>query len=106
MHADLDPERSERIRQSIESADEDILAELPGLTPGQTVVAGDAMNTPVLVRIRERHIPHDTESPAARRTGATPGTMNGMTLARLSIPSMVRNKLTTRRCRLLVMRLG
>lgn len=59
------PNDQNAIRQSVESAGDDVLAELPGLTPGQAVVAGDAMNTPVLVRIRERHTPHGAESPAA-----------------------------------------
>ena len=49
------PNGQQAIRQSVESAGEDVLEELPGLTPGQAVIAGDAMNTPVLTRIRERH---------------------------------------------------
>ena len=49
------PNDQQAIRQSVESAGEDVLGELPGLTPGQAVIAGDAMNTPVLTRIRERH---------------------------------------------------
>ncbi|WP_435077173.1 ATP-binding protein [Halococcus sp. AFM35] len=49
------PNDQQAIRQSVESAGEDVLDELPGLTPGQAVIAGDAMNTPVLTRIRKRH---------------------------------------------------
>jgi len=49
------PNDQQAIRTSVESAGEDVLDELPGLTPGQAVVAGDAMNTPVLVNVRERH---------------------------------------------------
>lgn len=49
------PNDQQAIRQSVESAGEDVLDKLPGLTPGQAVIAGDAMNTPVLTRIRERH---------------------------------------------------
>lgn len=61
------PNDQNAIRQSVESAGEDVLDELAGLTPGQAVVAGDAMNTPVLVRVRERYTPHGAESPEATR---------------------------------------
>jgi DNA helicase HerA-like ATPase len=56
------PNDQQAIKQSVESAGEDVLDELPGLTPGQAVIAGDAMNTPVLTRIRERHTRHGAES--------------------------------------------
>ena len=56
------PNDQQAIKQSVESAGEDVLDKLPGLTPGQAVVAGDAMNTPVLTRIRERHTSHGAES--------------------------------------------
>lgn len=59
------PNDQQAIRQSVESAGEDILDELPGLTTGQAVIAGDAMNTPVLTRIRDRHTRHGAESLAA-----------------------------------------
>ena len=59
------PNDQQAIRQSVESAGEAVLDELPGLTPGQAIIAGDAMNTPVLARIRERHTPHGAESLAA-----------------------------------------
>lgn len=59
------PNDQKAIQQSVESAGEDILDELPGLTPGQAVIAGDAMNTPVLARIRKRHTEHGAESLAA-----------------------------------------
>lgn len=57
------PNDQQAIRQSVESAGDDVLDELPGLTPGQAVIAGDSMNTPVLARIRERHTEHGAESP-------------------------------------------
>jgi len=56
------PTDQRAIRDSVEDAGEDVLDELPGLTPGQAVVAGDAVNTPVLVRVRERHTPHGAQS--------------------------------------------
>lgn len=59
------PNDQQAIRQSVESAGESVLSELPGLTPGQAVISGDAMNTPVLVKIRERHTEHGASSPDA-----------------------------------------
>lgn len=56
------PADQDAIEKSVEAAGEDVLRELPGLTPGQAVVSGDAMNTPVLIRVRERHTPHGAES--------------------------------------------
>ncbi len=57
------PNDQQAIRQSVESAGQDVLDELPGLTPGQAVISGDAMNTPVLTRIRHRHTKHGANSP-------------------------------------------
>lgn len=59
------PTDQDAIRQSVESAGESVLKELPGLTPGQAIVAGDAMNTPVLIKVRERYTTHGAESPVA-----------------------------------------
>jgi DNA helicase HerA-like ATPase len=56
------PTDQKAIEQSVEAAGEDVLNELPGLTPGQAVLSGDAMNTPVLVRIRGRHTAHGASS--------------------------------------------
>jgi DNA helicase HerA-like ATPase len=56
------PNDQEAIKNSVEAVGEDVLQELPGLTPGQAVVSGDAMNTPVLIRVRERHTTHGAES--------------------------------------------
>jgi DNA helicase HerA-like ATPase len=56
------PNDQRAIRDSVEKAGDDVLDELPGLTPGQAVVAGDAVNTPVLVRVRERHTDHGADS--------------------------------------------
>jgi DNA helicase HerA-like ATPase len=52
------PADRKAIEESVEAAGEAVLDELPGLTPGQAVLSGDAMNTPVLVRVRERHTEH------------------------------------------------
>lgn len=64
------PNDQQAIRTSVESAGEDVLDELPRLTPGQ-VVAGDAMNTPVLLNIRTRHTEHGADSPEATKEWKT-----------------------------------
>lgn len=56
------PNDQQAIRDSVESAGEAVLDELPGLTKGQAVISGDAVNTPVLTKIRERHTEHIAES--------------------------------------------
>lgn len=65
------PNDQQAIRTSVESAGEDVLDELPGLTPGQAVVAGDAMNTPVLLNVRARHTEHGADSPEATKEWKT-----------------------------------
>ena len=57
------PSDQDAIRNSVEAAGEDVLRELPGLTPGQAVVSGDSMNTPALIQVRNRITGHGTESP-------------------------------------------
>jgi DNA helicase HerA-like ATPase len=42
----MNPTDQKAIVQSIEGAGEDVLVELPGLSPGEAVIAGDSMNTP------------------------------------------------------------
>lgn len=59
------PADQKAIEESVEAAGEDVLDELPGLTPGQAVLSGDAMNTPVLIRVRERHTEPGGESLSA-----------------------------------------
>lgn len=56
------PTDQDAIKRSVEAAGEDVIRELPGLTPGQAVVSGDAMNTPALIRVRTRHTQHGAES--------------------------------------------
>jgi hypothetical protein len=57
------PNDQDAIKNSVEAAGEDVLRELPGLTPGQAVVSGDAMNTPALIQVRRRRTEHGAESP-------------------------------------------
>jgi DNA helicase HerA-like ATPase len=56
------PTDQDAIKNSVEAAGEEVLRELPGLTPGQAVVSGDAMNTPVLIQIRPRYTEHGADS--------------------------------------------
>jgi DNA helicase HerA-like ATPase len=56
------PNDQDAIKKSVEAAGEDVLRELPGLTPGQAVVSGDAMNTPALIQVRERRTSHGAGS--------------------------------------------
>jgi len=62
------PTDQKAIETNVEAAGEDVLNELPGLTPRQAVLSGDAMNTPVLIQVRERHTQHGAKSiPATAR---------------------------------------
>ncbi len=56
------PNDQDAIRRAVERVGEDLLGELPGLTPGQAIIAGDSVNTPFLCRIRERLTAHGAES--------------------------------------------
>jgi hypothetical protein len=56
------PADQQAIRDAVESAGEAVLDELPGLTKGQAVISGDAVNTTVLTKIRARHTDHKAES--------------------------------------------
>ncbi|MBC7541302.1 MAG: ATP-binding protein [Candidatus Sericytochromatia bacterium] len=50
------------IAASVESAGRDLLDELPALSKGQVIIAGAAVNTPVLVRVRARLSHHGGET--------------------------------------------
>lgn len=56
------PLDQDAVKKGVEDVGEDLLSELPGLTPGQAIIAGDSVNTPFLTRIRERHTEHKAES--------------------------------------------
>ncbi len=57
----VNPIDQSRVAESIESVGRDLLAELPALTKGQAIVAGAAVNTPLLCRVRRRITPHGAE---------------------------------------------
>ena len=50
----VNPADQEHIRQSVETVTEDIVADLPGLSRGEAILAGSAVRLPIPVRIRER----------------------------------------------------
>jgi DNA helicase HerA-like ATPase len=56
------PLDQDAVKKGVEDVGEDLLDELPGLTPGQAIIAGDSVNTPFLSRIRNRYTDHDAES--------------------------------------------
>ncbi|MBN1955309.1 MAG: ATP-binding protein [Anaerolineae bacterium] len=63
----VNPVDQARVAESVESVGRDLLAELPSLSKGQAVVAGAAVNTPLLCRVRQRITAHgaeDVDAPA------------------------------------------
>jgi hypothetical protein len=49
-------------RMPAQKVGHDLLRELPALTKGQVILAGDAVNTPTLCQARQRHTRHRGES--------------------------------------------
>jgi DNA helicase HerA-like ATPase len=63
----VNPIDQARVAESVESVGRDLLGELPALSKGQAIVAGAAINTPVLCRVRRRITAHgaeDVDAPA------------------------------------------
>jgi len=63
----VNPVDQARVAESVESVGRDLLQELPALSKGQAIVAGAAVNTPVLCRVRRRITAHgaaDRDAPA------------------------------------------
>jgi hypothetical protein len=58
----VNPSDQESIRTSVESVGREVLKELPGLTKGQAIVSGRAVNTTVMIKVRERVTSHGGES--------------------------------------------
>jgi DNA helicase HerA-like ATPase len=61
----VNPVDQARVAESVESVGRDLLLELPALSKGQAIVAGAGLNTPLLVRVRQRLTPHGAEDPDA-----------------------------------------
>ncbi|MCJ7738953.1 MAG: ATP-binding protein [Anaerolineae bacterium] len=63
----VNPIDQNRVAESVESVGRDLLRELPALSKGQAIIAGAAVNTPVLCRVRQRLTEHgaeDVDAPA------------------------------------------
>lgn len=63
----VNPIDQSRVAEGVESVGRDLLKELPALSKGQAVIAGAAVNTPVMVRVRQRLTSHgaeDVDAPA------------------------------------------
>ncbi len=58
----VNPVDQARVAESVETVGRDLLRELPALTKGQVVIAGQSVNTPILCRVRSRHTTHGAES--------------------------------------------
>lgn len=58
----VNPVDQARVAESVETVGRDLLDELPALSKGQAIVAGNAVNTPLLCRVRRRITPHGGES--------------------------------------------
>jgi DNA helicase HerA-like ATPase len=61
----VNPIDQARVAESVESVGRDLLKELPALSKGQVIVAGNAVNTPLLCRVRQRITRHGAEDPDA-----------------------------------------
>jgi len=61
----VNPIDQARVAESVESVGRDLLKELPALSKGQVIVAGNAVNTPLLCRVRRRITRHGAEDPDA-----------------------------------------
>jgi len=58
----INPLDQTRVAESVETVGRELLRELPALTKGQAIIAGEAVNTPVLCRVRARHTRHGAET--------------------------------------------
>lgn len=58
----VNPIDQARVAESVETVGRDLMRELPALTKGQVIIAGQAVNTPILCRVRTRHTSHGAES--------------------------------------------
>ena len=61
----VNPVDQASIAGAVESVGRDLLGELPSLSKGQVVIAGSALNTPVICQTRTRHTRHGGTSIAA-----------------------------------------
>jgi DNA helicase HerA-like ATPase len=62
----VNPIDQDKIAQSVESVGRDLLNELPNLSKGQVIVSGASVNTPIMLRVRQRMTKHggqDVDAP-------------------------------------------
>lgn len=58
----VNPVDQARVAESVETVGRELIRELPALTKGQVIVAGQAVNTPILCQVRLRHTTHGAET--------------------------------------------
>ena len=58
----VNPVDQARVAESVETVGRELLRELPALSKGQVIIAGEAVNTPILCRVRARHTRHGAET--------------------------------------------
>jgi uncharacterized protein len=58
----VNPVDQARVAESVETVGRDLLRELPALTKGQVIIAGEAVSTPVISRVRKRRTRHGGET--------------------------------------------
>jgi DNA helicase HerA-like ATPase len=58
----VNPVDQARVAESVETVGRELLRELPALSKGQVIIAGEAVNTPILCRVRTRHTRHGAET--------------------------------------------
>lgn len=67
----VNPVDQKRVAESVETVGRNLLRELPALTKGQVIVAGAAVNTPLLCQVRRRHTSHGGETKSAPKIWAS-----------------------------------
>lgn len=58
----VNPVDQARVAESVETIGRELLRELPALTKGQVIVAGETVNTPILCQVRTRYTTHGAET--------------------------------------------
>ncbi len=58
----VNPVDQDSLKYGVEAAGRDLLQELPALTKGQVIIAGNCVNTPVLCQVRQRLTTHGGET--------------------------------------------
>ncbi len=67
----VNPVDQSRVRESVESVGQDLINELPALTKGQAIIAGAAVNAPLLCQVRSRVTSHGADDISAPKQWMT-----------------------------------